>query len=465
MYANVELCEDSILVSVYAGRGSSSSLHMPSGQPKKNGKLFIGWDHTKAKCESEKAAETRRFSRAGGDEKLKAYLTEQMQKRGESAIECILVAKSDGFVNGSSSGIISGTTFQQVGFVRDVKLTERSLAGAAFYTEAHRKETGTDYKGYLLVVDGQKEGFEATVFQAGRAGECTLLEPVAHQRQKTDSLERNYLSRMLMEAGIRADAGTLKTESWKKCCLEWKERLQEKRTIIQECFDEYGIDFPEDLEQVIGTVSWKGASYSVTCAHLLRAYQMTVQKELDMWLDQVLVKLKNSGAPYWERRGDIFRICLCGWVREHELAVRQIEEKFRMSTMDKRRTQVQPEYSPVAAGAAMLAAEAVKVGASAPCSVFVPGIERQDAILKQGDILEFEKTYSPVSPEDGKEYQYIATVREMPRVVLRQKGKPDETMMISAGDAQRKAWGTGGVIVRIGVSFHPSGQFRIHYSY
>ena len=113
----------------------------------------------------------------------------------------------------------------------------------------------------------------------------------------------------------------------------------------------------------------------------------------------------------------------------------------------------------------MLAAGKVKVGAPAPCSVFVPGREGQDMILKQGDMLEFGKTYYPVSPEDGKEYRYIATVREMPRVVLRQKGKPDETITISAGDAERKAWGTGGGVVKVGVSFHPSDQFRIHYSY
>lgn len=453
MYVGVEICEDRIQVAILGAEKRNASLHMPSAQ---TGKLYIGWDHTQT--DSGETVETKYFPKTGSEEALKTYLTGELKKRGETEIQQVLLTGGTSVAD----GMMTRAMFRRLDIVRGVDFTDRNLAAALLCVLRHQKERKTDDKGQVLVIDGRADGLEATLFQTGKAGDVTLLEPLFHEKRKLADLEQAWICQTTEEAGFKEERDSV---DWKQLCRLWNGRLQSERTRLREIFDEYGTDHLEDLGQVVGTLHRKKNAYPVTCAHLVRAYQKTIQKELDGWLDQVIGQLEQKKCPWHSRRGGDFRICLCGWLRDNELALRQVEEKFSFSTMDSRRVRLKNETGAIAVGAAVLASGTVKVGCPSPASVSIPGKGRQDLILRQGELVEFGKAYYPVSPEDGEAFRYVVTVNEMPRILLRRKGRADEVITAPAGDTERKTWGTGGGIVRIGVSLRPTGEYTLHYSY
>src|SRR5699024_6422369 len=152
-----------------------------------------------------------------------------------------------------------------------------------------------------------------------------------------------------------------------------EEELQDRTDILEETFEEYGVDYPDDLEEEFTTIEYKGEDIPITYRLLLEVYNDTIRDVFDEKLNEMIQFMETHGINYEERNLDNFKIALVGGFGNFYLVKKQVKDKFSFSEFDKRQQNIILNRADcekaVSLGAALLAADLISIRNTAPYSI------------------------------------------------------------------------------------------------
>jgi len=319
-------------------------------------------------------------------------------------------------------------------FVEEARVVSEPGAATAFFSHNYKLSTGKDYDGSILLIDYGGGTLDLTLTNvSGRSGsvEIKVLERSGAGENEDGQIGKAgivYMETVMAEAIRRSGyfEDVPLNGRFYKAVDALEEELQFRTAQIKDTFDEYGTDYPEDLDFEFTSIDYRGEYIPVTYRLLVEVYDRIVRPVLSAELDHMIGYMRANGIQYMDRDQEIFKIALVGGFGNYYLVKKQIEDTFLFSTMDKRqeniiRNQFDREKS-ISMGAAMLAGEAVAIRHTAAFSLGfaardASGKNRMDRAITCRQDVEHGRVYFPLD-EDGKPLRYLLNRGCLSRMAL-----------------------------------------------
>ena len=420
-------------------------------------------------------------------------LTEVMNDCHEECIDNIVVGVPEIWNDGMKT--IDGRTIvrdilRRLDYVKNIQVVSEPAAASAFFSYNFQMCTGKCFEGKMLLID-----------YGGGTLDITLTD-VATRRNKRDEdsveikvLDRTgagenedgvigkagivYMESVAMEAINQCDSideeNFIKDGKFFKIVDVLEEELQDRVNIVEEIFDEYGTDYPEDLEdEEFTTLEYKGEDVPVTFRMLLDVYNRIIYPVLNEKLDECITYMINHDINYMERNEDNFKIALVGGFSNFYLVKKQIKDKFKFSEFDKRQENIILNRADcekaISLGTALLAAGVIDIRNTAAYSIGVAvktidGQVARDYAIKYHQDIEFNKPYF-AKDKDGNENLIFSSSGGVSQFIINMKEDDNVAIIVPIKD-QLKDRLTNIIqnetmVVAIGFSVDSSGVLSIH---
>ncbi len=317
---------------------------------------------------------------------------------------------------------------RELDFVEQVQVISEPAAATAFFSHNYQLSTGKTYDGSILLIDYGGGTLDLTLTKVSDAGgsvEIKVLERTGAGENEDGRIGKAgivYMETVMAEAircsGYFGDSLPNMDGRFYKAVDSLEEELQFRSGQIRDTFDEYGIDYPEDLEMEFTSIDYRGEYIPVTYRLLVEVYDAVIRPVLRAELAHMIDYMERNGIRYMDRDQEVFKIALVGGFGNYYLVKKQIEDTFLFSTMDKRqeniiRNQFDREKS-ISMGAAMLAANAVTIRHTAPFGIGFQGSapeggNRVDYAIEYKQDVEYGKVYFPRDSQTGSPIRYLMT--------------------------------------------------------
>ena len=96
----------------------------------------------------------------------------------------------------------------------------------------------------------------------------------------------------------------------------------------------------DEEDREFTTIEYKGEDVEVTYDLLVDVYDKVIRKVFNDKLDEMIAYMDKNGIRYMDGSKDNFKIALVGGFGNFYLVQKQIEDKFKFSTYDKRREDI-----------------------------------------------------------------------------------------------------------------------------
>ena len=322
-------------------------------------------------------------------------------------------------------------------FVEEAEVVSEPAAATAFFAHNYKLSTGKEYDGSILLIDYGGGTLDLTLTNvSGGSGsvEVKVLERSGAGENEDGQIGKAgivYMETVMAEAirrsGLFGEELPPINGRFYKAVDALEEELQFRTGQIKDTFDEYGTDYPEDLDFEFTSIDYRGEYIPVTYRLLVEVYDQLIRPVLSVELDHMISYMRTNEIDYMNRDQEIFKIALVGGFGNFYLVKKQIEDTFLFSTMDKRqeniiRNQFDREKS-ISMGAAMLAGNAVAIRHTAPFSIgFVSrsavGDIRVDRAITCKQDVEHGKAYFPLDNKTGKPLRYLMTRGCLSRIAI-----------------------------------------------
>ncbi len=272
-----------------------------------------------------------------------------------------------------------------------VRVVSEPAAASAYFAHNYYLITKRNFEGYILLVD-----------YGGGTLDITLSQVTASdQKDGTSSMELKVLERKGAgenEEGRVGEAGIVYMET----VMDWAIRrsgltggeapeydgtfyravndleleLQTSMKKIQNVFEEYGLDYLDELnEEEFAEIEYGRDEVSVSFGLLLEVYNKVIRDVFDRKLDEMKAYIDNEQKQirYMDGSRDDFKIALVGGFGNFYLVKNQIRDKFKLSHNDKRTENIILDQAgcerAVSLGAALLAADVIGIRNTADFSI------------------------------------------------------------------------------------------------
>lgn len=354
--------------------------------------------------------------------------------------------------------IVLRDILQELDFVEQVQVVSEPAAATAFFAHNFKLSTGREYDGCILLIDyggGTLDLTLTNVSSHSNSVEIKVLERAGAGENEEGMIGKAgivYMETVMTEAirqsGILGDKPLEMDGRFYKAVDSLEEELQFRTEAIKDTFDEYGTDYPEDLEQEFTAIDYRGEYISVSYRLLVEVYDEIIRPVLDEKLGLMIEYMDRHGIRYMDRGQDVFKIALVGGFGNFYLVKKQIEEIFKFSTMDKRQENIilnrADREKSISMGAAMLSAGVVSIRNTAPFSLGFPGKDvngsscARYAIVYKQDVQE-GKVYFPVEPETGRPVRYLLSKGGISRLVFNQSEEEENARTLRLRPEYEKA--------------------------
>ena len=309
-------------------------------------------------------------------------------------------------------------------FVESVQIVSEPAAASAFFAYNFQISTGKCFNGKILLIDYGGGTLDITLTDVEARGEGLQKSVEIKVDDRTGAGENEngqigkagiiYMENVVREA-IR-QSGLLGTGEEAECDGKFlkavdllEEELQDRTDILEETFEEIGLDYPEELEEEFTVLEYKGEEISVTFRMLLEVYDKTIREIFDEKLDEIISYMDLHNINYKERNLDNFKIALVGGFGNFYLVKQQVKERFSFSEFDKRQQNIILNRADcekaVSLGAALLASNVINIRKTAPYSI---GLYMKDAngkvllnyAIRYNQDIEFNTVYFSLGEDD-----------------------------------------------------------------
>lgn len=366
-------------------------------------------------------------------------------------------------------------------FVEDAQVVSEPAAATAFFSHNYKLSTGKEYDGSILLIDyggGTLDLTLTNVTAEADSVQIKVLERTGAGENEDGKIGKAgivYMETVMAEAirqsGLFGDGSPDTDGRFYKAVDNLEEELQFRAGQIKDTFDEYGTDYPEDLELEFTSIDYRGEYIPVTYRLLVEVYDEIVRPVLKAELDHMIDYMDRNGIRYMERDQDVFKIALVGGFGNYYLVRKQIEDTFLFSTMDKRqeniiRNQFDREKS-ISMGAAMLAADVVSIRHTAPFSVGFTGQDpdgnsRTDYAITYKQDIEYGSVCFPLDGQ-GKPLRYYVTRGALSRLAMDFGDAGGRLYRLRPEYAQKLTQiAAPGTVVALGFSMDVSGTLTLH---
>lgn len=272
-------------------------------------------------------------------------------------------------------------------FVENTKVVSEPIGASAFFAHNYKLSTGNNYRGNILMVDYGGGTLDITL---------TAVEPGESDNVQIKVLERTgagennegrvgkagivYMETVIEEAIRRCEdfegEEIVYDGKFFKAVDELENELCNLTGTIEDVFDEFGIDDLEDLEEEeFTTIEYRGSDLYISYALLVEVYNNVIRQVLDDKLNDIISFMDDRNISYSDSNLEDFKIAIVGGFGNFYLVRKQIREKFRFSSYDKRTENIILNKSDceiaISLGTALIAADKIGIKNTAPYSIGV----------------------------------------------------------------------------------------------
>ncbi len=369
-------------------------------------------------------------------------------------------------------------------FVKRVQVVSEPGAATAFFAHNFKLSTGREYDGCILLIDyggGTLDLTLTNVSTSSGAVEIKVLERSGAGENEDGMIGKagivymeSVMAQAIRQSGYWGDRLPELDGRFYKAVDNLEEELQFRTDAIKDTFDEYGTDFPEDLEEEFTAIDYRGEYVTVTYRMLVEVYDEIIRPVLEEKLALMTAYMDDNGIRYMDRDQEIFKIALVGGFGNYYLVKKQIEETFRFSTMDKRQENIilnrADREKSISLGAAMLAAGVVHIKNTAPLAIGfaardVQGNSWVDYAIGYKQDMEDDRVYFPRELKTGRPIRYLLTGGGVSRLVINRSSEPEQAQALQLRPELQ------GLLARLaepmataalGVSLDASGVLSLH---
>ena len=285
--------------------------------------------------------------------------------------------------------------------VDSVQIVSEPVAASAFFAYDFYKKSGKNFNGHILLVDYGGGTLDITLTEitpkaygdgsVGMEIRAPFKTGAGENRERgkigragivyMESLARNAIKKAFPEMDeIPNDEAFFRTVD------ELEEAILSGKSIIDDVFSSVGVD-PELLNEedmldagesfLFTTLTYKKEDVDVPYQMMAEVYDEIIRPVFDEKLDEAIAYMKNSKEQisYDERNVDKFKIVLAGGFGNYYLVKKQVADKFRFSSQDKRKEYVMGNTAngekAVSMGSALIAADKIRIRNTAPFSIGV----------------------------------------------------------------------------------------------
>lgn len=380
--------------------------------------------------------------------------------------------------------IVLRDILQELEFVEKVQVVSEPAAATAFFAHNFKLSTGREYEGCILLIDyggGTLDLTLTNVSSSSGSVEIKVLERAGAGENEDGMIGKAgivYMESVMAEAigqsGILEGKPLEFDGRFYKAVDSLEEELQFRTDAIKDTFDEYGTDFPEDLEEEFTAIDYRGEYITVTYRMLVEVYDRVIRPVLEEKLTLMTQYMDLHGIRYMDRDQDIFKIALVGGFGNYYLVRKQIEETFRFSTMDKRQENIilhrGDREKSISLGAAMLSAGVVSIRNTAPLAIGLTGKDEKGnscvsyAIGYKQD-LEDDRVYFPREESTARPIRYMVTRGSISRLVINRGSEPETAQVLRLRpqfEALLSSVAEPMATVALGFSMDASGVLSLH---
>lgn len=334
-----------------------------------------------------------------------------------------------------------------------VQVVSEPAAASAFFAYNFQMGTGSCFEGKILLIDYGGGTLDITLTDvASRTDENGEKSVEIKVDKRTGAGENEngqigkagivYMESVVREAILAADILEEGEEpecdgKFLKAVDMLEEELQDRTDILEETFEEYGTDYPEDLEEEFTVLEYKGEDVPVTFRMLLEVYNHTIRDVFDEKMEEMIRYMDQENINYSERNLDNFKIALVGGFGNFYLVKKQVRDKFSFSEFDKRQQNIIANRADcekaISLGAALLAEKIISIRNTAPYSLGICVKNTEGEILlnyafRYKQDIEFGTTYFSVG-EDQEPFVIFASSGGFSKFIINRK-ETDKTALV-----------------------------------
>lgn len=328
-----------------------------------------------------------------------------------------------------------------------VQVVSEPVAASAYFAQCFKEKRKRSFKGQLLLIDygggtlditvtdvaprqnGKSECVEIRVLE--RAGMGENNEETC-QIGKAGAVYMESLTRMALETAL-GHVSIPYDEKFNSAVNQVEEALLNNKLMIDDVFSELGTDprfltkericeaFATECEEfgdvsILSSVNYDGhTNIPITYQMLAQVYDDVIREPFQQKLLEIIEKMDAAGIDWRDRNSDRFKIVVVGGFGNFSLVENQVMECFGQGSADKRWSDMFVNRSDcqlaIANGAALLAADVIRVRNTAPFSIGVATkVEIRNEYLftmayglKKGMDIELNREYyqehAPGSPD------------------------------------------------------------------
>ncbi|MBR5090097.1 MAG: Hsp70 family protein [Ruminiclostridium sp.] len=363
------------------GEASKLRIGKPGYRIFKNFKMLIG-EKDKALCKERGYDDSFPAERIAGI--FLKHIMEKAVSRCQSdgidnLVICVPEIWNDNLRRVDSKNILRNIC-EETGLARSVTVVSEPAAASAYFAYDYQCSMKTDFNGNILMIDygggtldltltnvsGHGSGVEIKVLERCGAGENEEKQIGKASVVYMESVvRRSIIAAGLEEEGFEPDDGFF------LAVFQFERFLTSEAERVTDTFIEFE-STPEDLDDEEFTeIEYKDDYVTVTFGTMLRVYNELIAPVLSSNLDHMCRYMTDKGYPFMSNAVDNFKIVLVGGFGNYYLVKKQIDERFRISSKDKRSfTQDQGEREKaIAFGAALLANKRIRIRSTAPYSI------------------------------------------------------------------------------------------------
>lgn len=308
-----------------------------------------------------------------------------------------------------------------------VKVVSEPAAASAYFAHNYALNTKQNFEGCILLVD-----------YGGGTLDITLSKVMTSDDENgVNSMELKVLERKGAgenEEGRVGEAGIVYMET----VMDWAIRrsgltdgeapeydgkfyravddlemeLQTSMKRIQNVFEEYGLDYLDELnEEEFAEIEYGREDVSVSFGLLLEVYNQVIWGVFDRKMDEIMNYMDENNIRYMDGSRNDFKIALVGGFGNFYLVRKQIQDKFKLGHNDKRQESIIADKSgcerAVSLGAALLAADVIGIRSTADFSIGMWAYDIDKRIcmnyaIRYKQEIEVNKVYYARSSIDGE---------------------------------------------------------------
>lgn len=277
-------------------------------------------------------------------------------------------------------------------FVDEVQAVSEPIGASAFFAHNFKISTGKDYEGSILMIDYGGGTLDITLTDVvptmggsedSASVEIKVLERCGageNQDRKIGKAGIVYMESVVAKAIQNCedfeDEKLVYDSKFYKAVDTLEAELQNLTGTINDTFEEFGIDDMDDLyEENFTYIDYKGSELEISYGLLLEVYNDIIRDVLDEKLNSIIRFMEERNIAYKDSNLEKFKIAIVGGFGNFYLVKRQIKEKFKFSTYDKRTENIILNKSDcekaISLGTALIAAGKVGIRKTAPFSIGV----------------------------------------------------------------------------------------------